>query len=79
MIVAVVKANITVGHVPRKISSVCSIFLRRGGSITCQVTGRRRFSEDLSQGGLEIPCVLKLILWRCEGNFKSREALKIIP
>ena len=33
-------------------------FLRRGGSITSQVNGHRRYSSDLPQGGLEIPCVL---------------------
>lgn len=56
--VAVVKDETVVGHVPKKISSVCSLYLRRGGSIVCRVTGPRRYSEDLVQGGLEIPCVL---------------------
>ena len=51
-------SNSTVGHVPQKISCVCSLFLRRGGRITCSVTGQRRRSEDLPQGGLEIPCSL---------------------
>ena len=37
---------------------VCSLFLRRGGSIHCKVTGSRRYSSDLPQGGLEIPCSL---------------------
>ena len=60
--VAVVTANnTTVGHVPRSISAVCRSFLRRGGSIVCQVTKSRRFSADLVQGGLEIPCVLTFI------------------
>ena len=49
----------TVGHVPRKISAVCSLFLRKGGSISCQVSGGRRYSQDLPQGGLEIPCLLR--------------------
>ena len=30
-----------------------------GGTITATVTGRRRYSSDLAQGGLEIPCDLK--------------------
>ena len=47
-----------VGHVPRKFS-ICSIFIRKGGTISCQVSGGRRYSADLPQGGLEIPCVLK--------------------
>ena len=56
--VAVKKDDEIVGHCPRKISAICSIFIRRGGKITCQVTGRRRRSSDLPQGGLEIPCEL---------------------
>ena len=34
------------------------MFLRRHGTISCTVTGRRRRSADLVQGGLEIPCTL---------------------
>ena len=56
--VAVMKHDTIVGHIPRTISAVCSLFLRRHGSITCQVNGSRRFSSDLPQGGLEIPCLL---------------------
>ena len=51
--------GIVVGHVPRKISTVCSMFLLKGGSISCQVTGKRRYSADLPQGGLELPCELR--------------------
>ena len=59
--VATVKNDVIVGHVPRLISSLCSIFIRRGGSITCTVTGRCRYSADLVQGGIEIPCKLTFI------------------
>ena len=34
------------------------LFLLRSGSIICHVSGRSRFSEDLPQGGLEIPCTI---------------------
>ncbi len=50
--------NTTVDHVPRKISAVCSPFLRKGGTIQCQVTERRHLSADLPQGGLKILCML---------------------
>ena len=30
-----------VGHIPRKVSSLCSIFIRRGGTICCKVNGHR--------------------------------------
>ena len=42
--VAVVRSGVIVGHVPRKKLSVCSMFLRRGGTISCRVTGDRRYS-----------------------------------
>ena len=45
--VAVVKADTVVGHVPQKISRACSLFLRRGGGITCHVVGTRKYSTDL--------------------------------
>ena len=56
--VAVKKDGTIVGHLPRNLSRVCSLFIRRGGMIQCTVTGRRRYSADLPQGGLEIPCFL---------------------
>ena len=50
-----------VGHVPRQISAICSLFIRRGGTIRCTVTGSRRYSADLPQGGLNIPAKLTLV------------------
>ena len=54
--VAVIKSDTTVGHVPRKFSAVCALFLNRGGTMICKVTGERLYSRDLPQGGMEIPC-----------------------
>lgn len=73
--VAVTKGERIVGHVPRKISAVCAMFLRRGGSIICRVTGSRRYSEDLPQGGLEIPCVLT---FRSEKERDSAKVKKLV-
>ena len=64
--VAVVRGLVTVGHVPKIISSVCSMFLLRGGTIHCRVIAPRRYSGDLPQGGLEIPCMLTF-----EGDVKD--------
>ena len=72
--VAVIKGENVVGHIPRKLSNVCSIFVRKGGSILCLTTGSRRFSSDLPQGGLEIPCILVF-----KGNVKdTAKANKLI-
>ena len=55
--VAVVKDHVVVGLLPRKLSAIFWSFLRNG-SITCIITGIRRYSRDLVQGGVEIPCTL---------------------
>ena len=68
--VAVVHEGTVVGHVPRRISRICSLFIRRGGVICCCVTDRRRHSSDLPQGGLEIPCLLSF-----EGEAKDIKKL----
>ena len=47
-----------VGHLPKKISQMCSMFIQEVGEILCIVIGNRRYSSDLAQGGLEIPCTL---------------------
>ena len=57
--VSVLKRRQIVGHVPRSISRPCLVFLRSHGTITCTVTGNRRYSSDLPQGGMEIPCSLR--------------------
>jgi hypothetical protein len=55
--VAIINNGNIVGHIPKKISAACSMFLRKSGeSITCKVTGKRQYSCDLAKGGLEIPC-----------------------
>lgn len=56
--VSVIKDGVVVGHLPRMISTVASLFLKQKGSITCHANGKRRYSRDLPQGGLEIPCQL---------------------
>ena len=56
--VAVLKSGLVVGHVPKRISSICSLFLH-AGSIHCIVSGAKRYSANLEQGGLEVPCILK--------------------
>ena len=68
--VAVKKEGLMVGHLPREVSKLCWFFIRRGGTITCRVTGRRRRSR-LEQGGLEIPCDLTF-----EGPLKLLKQLK---
>ena len=59
--VSVHDVSTVVGHVPRHISTICNVFLRRGGSISCIITRRRQYSRDLPQGGMEVPCKYRFV------------------
>lgn len=74
--VAVKKGAVTVGHVPQNISSICSIFIRRGGNIKCRVTGTRQYSSDLPQGGLELPCNLTFSMDNDKEHDKAEKLIK---
>ena len=45
--IAMKRGTETVGHVPRTISCVFTLFLQQRGSISCEVTGSSRLSVDL--------------------------------
>ena len=53
----------TVGHVSLFISTLilCSLLIRRGGSIYFIITDWRQYSSDFPQGGMEIPCMLRFV------------------
>ncbi len=59
--VAVMRGDTIVGHVPRKISAACSLFLRRNGTIRYTVTGsllkylNSAISESLRTLDLQTP------------------------
>ena len=55
--VAMMKGELTVGHIPKEISKVCWFFLYKGRTICCTVKDKRRRSS-IEQGSLEVPCEL---------------------
>ena len=64
--VSVIKDGTIVGHLLQWISCTCTLFMRRGGTIGCQVTGRRKYSSDLQQRstiqrGKYFACSLQII------------------
>ena len=66
--VSVLKDGEIVGHVPKEISKVFWYFLRRGGRVSCVISGRRKHGK-----GLEVPCVYK-----CVGSKKMLEKLQVL-
>ena len=58
--VSIKKGGNIVDHLPRSISTACYAFLGKlQSSITCIIVGSQRYSRDLPQGGLEVPCLLE--------------------
>ena len=80
--VSVVCGGITVGHVHCHFSRRFSLFLDNGGNISATVVSVLRYSRDLPQGWLEIPCQyllqgpmdkiknVKKFVAACENNYK---------
>ena len=57
--VAIKRGSEVIGHVPQKISTACSLFMQRRGSVICRIIdSHHQYSSDLPQGGLQIPCQL---------------------
>ena len=73
--IAVKKDKLVIGHLPCKISCICSIFILRRGKIYCTATDSRRYLADLVQGGTEIPCTLT---FKTTDKHKSKKAHKLI-
>ena len=51
--VAIRKSANVIGHIPGKISAACSLFVQKGGTLTCIAN-----YQFLPQGGLQILCVV---------------------
>ena len=45
----------TAGHVPKFLSEITHFFLKVKGNLVVKITGQRRYSWDLDQGGMELP------------------------
>ena len=53
--IAVINNGKTVGHIPNFLTKLAFSFLENGGKLHITVTGPRRYSVDLQQGGLKLP------------------------
>ena len=63
--IAIISNNQTVGNVPKFLSKLTFFFLKHGDTLTVKVTGERRYSFDLAQGGMEIPAEF---IYKSEGT-----------
>ena len=78
--VAIMKGSEIIGHVPRKISAACYLFIQKGRILTCIITdSNHQNSSDLPQGCLQIPCKLVFESDNVELMVKVRKLLQSAP
>ena len=47
--------DVSVGHVPKFLSKICYFYQKHGRNLLVRITGERQYSDDLEQGGMELP------------------------
>ena len=57
-----IESDMTVGHLPREISLPTKYLLLRGADVTAKLIGSDYRRSQLFQGGLEIPCLVTVVL-----------------
>ena len=55
--IALEKKNVIVGHIPKFLSKITYFYLKHGGDLLVKIIGKRQYSRDLPQGGMELPAL----------------------
>lgn len=58
------------GHLPQEIARITKFLLDRGAKLTLTLTSDRYRRSPLVQGGLEIPCLVKIVMINTNKNNK---------
>ena len=53
-----------VGHLPMEISRITKFIINRGAQVAVKICGRHYRRSPLVQGGLEVPCEIKITMVR---------------
>ena len=69
--------SVAVGHLPKFLSKLAHFFVKHAGKIRCEITGSKRYSSDLEQGGLEIPA--KIIFQNSNKRIIEKMKKKLAP
>ena len=65
------------GHLPKFMSNLAHFFVKHDREIRCEITGSKRYSSDLEQGGLEIPA--KIIFQNSNEKIIEEMKKKLTP
>ena len=65
------------GHLSKFMSKLAHCFVKHAGKSWCEITGSKRYSSDLEQGGLEIPA--KIIFQDSNERIIEEMKKKLVP
>ena len=68
--IALKQKDVIVGHIPKFLSKITYFYLKHGGDLLVEITGKRQYSGDLPQGGMELPAL-------CFQDFKPGNAFTV--
>ena len=52
--IALKQKDVIVGHIPKFLSKITYFYLKHGGYLLVEIIGKRQYSRDLPQGGMEL-------------------------
>ena len=69
-----------VGHIPKFLFKITYFYLKHGGELLVEVIGKRQYSRDLPQGGMELPALYNFKTTNLEMHLQlpshARKAMK---
>ena len=68
--------EVAVGHLPKEISRVTKLFIGRVATVSVKLTGVHYRRSPLVQGGMEIPCRIKMQIPGTVSNLLAMERYK---
>ena len=78
--IALKQKDVIVGHIPKFLSKITYFYLKHGGDLLVEITGRRQYSRDLPQGGMELPALYVFKTTKLEMHLQlpslARKAMK---
>ena len=54
---ALKQKEVIVGHILKFLSKITYFYLKHGGDLLVEINGKRQYSRDLPQGGMELPAL----------------------
>ena len=55
--IALTQKDVIVGHIPKFLSKKTYFYLKHGADLLVEIIGKRQYSRDLPQGGMELPAL----------------------